>query len=136
MEQKSLCTLIKKGRYEGKLEDSMAHYDKNLVPSKNYPGELARYILFNPIEDPYLLIALQNNSLEKSIPNIILCVTSYSGNLNDEITENFERETMLILDMVAKEVPKSSTVNIERLFRKLEEKTRKKEYNLLKKDKF
>ena len=119
-------TLVRVGRYDGSLEEAVKRFRE---PLENIPvglGNTVKYATFKEAEEPYLLMVSQQK--EKVVTaagyNVILTVTSYSDSRNQQVADQFDRETEIELSLGVPEQLKRHFVMMNLSFRAFEENPR------------
>lgn len=97
-------TLVRVGIFNKSLEDTVKKFREPLINVKLGLGNTVKYATFNETEGPYLLmVSQQKDKLVAPLGyNVILTITSYSNLRNKELSDQFERETGINLNL---EVP-------------------------------
>jgi len=97
-------TLVRVGRHDNALEEAIRKFKEPLINIPVGLGNTVKYATFKEAEEPYLLmVSQQKDRLVNSAGyNVILTVTSYSELRNQQVAEQFERETKMDLNV---EVP-------------------------------
>lgn len=105
MKQNTPQTLVKVGRFDDSLEDAVKSFEEQLEPVPIGLGNTIKYAIFKEAEEPYLLMVSQQKERLLTPPgyNVILTVTSYSDNRNEQVAEQFEKETNMNLNIEAPE---------------------------------
>ena len=117
-------TLVRVGRFDSQLEEAVR---KCTEPLTNVPvglGNTVKYATFKEAEEPYLLmVSQQKDRLVNSAGyNVILTVTSYSERRSRQVSEQFERETGINLNVEVPEWLKRNSSMMDMSFQVFEKK--------------
>ncbi len=101
MKQKTPQTLVKLGKYDSPLEVAVRNFSEQLEHISFGLGNTVKYVMFKEAEEPYLLMVSQQKDRLVTPPgyNLILTVTSYLGVRNQEIAQQFSKQTGIPLDV-------------------------------------
>lgn len=101
MKQKTPQTLVKVGKYDSPLEVAVRNFSEQLEHISFGLGNTVKYVMFKETEEPYLLMVSQQKDRLVTPPgyNLILTVTSYSDVRNQEIAQQFSKQTGIPLDI-------------------------------------
>ena len=98
-------TLVRVGRYDKGLDDAVRGFRERLEPISFGLGNTVKYAFYQEGDSPYFLMVSQQ--LDRIVTpagyNVILTVTSYAPSRNRDITEQFERETGISLNVTVPE---------------------------------
>ena len=122
MRQNIPQTLVRVGRFDNSLEEAVRGFGESLESIPIGLGNTIKYVIFKEATKPYLLIVSQQKKRLVSSPgyNVILTVTSYSNSRNQQVAEQFEKETHIDLDVEVPEWLKRNSVIINRSFQVFE----------------
>lgn len=97
-------TLVRVGRFDSSLEEAVKGFRERLEPVPIGLGNTVKYAMFKEAEESYLLMVSQQKDrlINPAGYNVILTVTSYSDRRNQQVSEQFEKETTIGLNI---EVP-------------------------------
>jgi len=94
-------TLVRVGRFDNSLETAVKGCREPLTDIHLGFGNTIKYAIFKSAEEPYLLMVSQqiDRILTPAGYNTILTVTSYSDSRNQQLADQFERETEINLNV-------------------------------------
>jgi|SRR3989344_5067296 len=94
-------TLVRVGRYDNPLEEAVRKFKEPLTNIPVGLGNTIKYATFKESEEPYLLIVSQQKDklVTAAGYNVMLTVTSYSNSRNQQVANQFERETGIDLSI-------------------------------------
>ena len=101
MRQNIPQTLVRVGRFDNPLEEAVRGFRESLEPVPIGLGNTVKYATFKEATEPYLLMVSQQKErlVSPSGYNVILTVTSYSDKRNQQVAEQFEKETQMDLNI-------------------------------------
>lgn len=119
-------TLVRVGRHNGPLEEAVRKFREPLTNVPVGLGNTIKYATFKESEEPYLLMVSQQKGKYRTAAgyNVILTVTSYSDSRNQQVADQFERETEIGLSLGVPEQLKSHFVMMNLSFRVFEKNPR------------
>ena len=119
-------TLVKVGRFDNSLEDAVRKFGEQLTYIPVGLGNTVKYATFKEAEEPYLLMISQQ--IDKIVTaagyNVILTITSYSDSRNQNVADQFERETGVDLSVDVPEQLKRQFALMGRSFQVFEKNPR------------
>lgn len=92
-------TLVKVGRYDKGLDEAVKTFQERLEHISFGLGNTIKYAFYKTINPYLLMVSQQKDLILTSGYNTMLTVTSYSHSINREVTEKFERETGISLNV-------------------------------------
>lgn len=98
-------TLVRVGRFDNPLEEAVKGFKEHLEPVPFGLGNTVKYATFKEAEESYLLMVSQQKGrlVNPAGYNVILTITSYSEQRNQQVSKQFEDETGIPLTV---DVPK------------------------------
>lgn len=111
MRQNIPQTLVRVGRFDNPLEEAVRGFGESLEPVPIGLGNTVKYATFKEATEPYLLMVSQQKErlVNSAGYNVILTVTSYSDKRNQQVAEQFEKETHIDLGIEVPEWLKRNT---------------------------
>ncbi len=97
-------TLVRVGRDDNPLEEAVKKFREPLTNVPLGLGNTVKYATFKEAKEPYLLMVSQQKDklVTAAGYNVMLTITSYSGSKNQQVADQFEKETGIDLSL---EVP-------------------------------
>jgi len=102
--QRDPQTLVRLGVLDSSLEGAVRNSREDLIQMKGGLGNSVKYGLLKEGDEPYLLMISQQRDILKSPAGykVVLTITSYSDERNQDVAREFEGDTNLDLGL---EVP-------------------------------